>query len=334
MSASWERCDDLSWCEIIFIISFVYAPPSSKRKKSRLQMPMCVDGMDGASGGMSQESKEEGLSGSGELSPSDEEGRSLQSGGELEAGEHGDQHVGEEEEEEGRGEEDEEEEEEEEEERYAKRRRVEVKEEVGTHLVHGYERTEKEEGPPPDAATLVFDTETTGLNGTVVQLAFVLLDEGGKEVGSSVRYLRLLPGEVVGERARQVHGITDDELDSKGEDAVDVLSDFDSECRRVLGRGGRVVAHNASFDFACVQRTASKAGACLSLGRGDVFCTMQAGRLAFPFFNKNGRRKNPSNEELYETFFGSLPTGKLHDALVDSRVTAASFAEGKKRGIW
>lgn len=298
-------------------------------------MPMRVDGKE--SGEMSEECKS--LSREELFSPSNEEGISRQSlGYGLEAGkENCDKHVGEEEEvgeekkekeekEEKKEEEEEAEEEEEEEERDAKRKKLNVHEEA--------EHPVLDEVIPPVAATLVFDTETTGLNGTVVQLAFVLLDERGDEVGSSVRYIRLLPGEVVGERARQVHGITDDELASKGEEALDVIRDFDSECRRVLGSGGRVVAHNASFDFACVQRTASKAGARFSLERGDVFCTMQAGRLAFSFYNSKGKRKNPSNEELYETFFGSLPTGKLHDALVDSRVTAASFAEGEKRGLW
>jgi hypothetical protein len=51
--------------------------------------------------------------------------------------------------------------------------------------------------------------------------------------------------------------------------------------------------------------------------------------------DKRGRRKNPRNVELYQALHGGRePAGRLHDALADVRVTAASYAAGHKRRWW
>ena len=51
--------------------------------------------------------------------------------------------------------------------------------------------------------------------------------------------------------------------------------------------------------------------------------------------NKLNRLKPPKNIELYEALVGPVPEGtKLHDALADVRLTAASYAAGVRKGWW
>ena len=47
-----------------------------------------------------------------------------------------------------------------------------------------------------------------------------------------------------------------------------------------------------------------------------------------------GRKRNPSNAELYTKLLGKAPEGRLHDAFADIMVTAASYAAGKRRRWW
>ena len=182
---------------------------------------------------------------------------------------------------------------------------------------------------------LVLDTETTSFNGTVIQLGYVLMDSDGREIGCRARYLRLLPGETISSRAMEVHHIDEQMLDTRGEDAKTVLDEFHDACDAVLQSGGVLVAHNAAFDVARLAHTARMAGSKLELLREDVVCTQALGAALGLFTDRNGRRKRPRNDELYEALVEPVPDPEaLHDAVADARLTGLSFYAGRARGSW
>ena len=70
--------------------------------------------------------------------------------------------------------------------------------------------------------------------------------------------------------------------------------------------------------------------------RACVLCTMKASKDQCGLTTKTGRAKLPTNAELYGYLFPDtpLPHAPLHDALVDVKLTSASFIEGHRRGMW
>lgn len=187
-----------------------------------------------------------------------------------------------------------------------------------------------------DEATdsLAFDTETTGFNGSVIQLGYVRINSDGQEIDSSCRYLKLIPGEAIHPKAKEVHNITETILEVKGEDPVVVINDFARVASATVARGGRIVAHNAKFDCARLAYTAELLNITPPVLEEHTFCTCANGYMHAEFFTSNGRRKRPRNDELYNHLFGTTPREILHDALNDARVTIASYIEGRKRGWW
>lgn len=186
-------------------------------------------------------------------------------------------------------------------------------------------------------AVLVFDTETTSFNGSVIQLGYVRADDEGNEIDSSCRYLKLIDGEVISLMAQSVHHITTDMLDQQGEDPAHVIHDFSRVAQAALHRKGVVVAHNAKFDCARLEYTAKLAGAQATVQESDVFCTCSHRAVNgsnVTFFTRNGRRKRPRNDELYEYLFQRPPTVELHDALNDARVTMSSYMKGRRLNWW
>lgn len=190
----------------------------------------------------------------------------------------------------------------------------------------------------PPRHILVFDTETTGLAGSVIQLAYSLWEEdssckeGGKVVEEKCWYLKT--EEVIQPSAKAVHGIDSSVLEEKGEDPRRVLSDFADVIRREKERDNvRFVAHNASFDVGRLEHTLRVLDLSFPLLRkGEVFCTMQHLRSKIGAKNRLGRLKNPSNEETFHRLFGHPPPFSLHDALNDVKVTLLSYLEAERRG--
>ena len=72
-----------------------------------------------------------------------------------------------------------------------------------------------------------------------------------------------------------------------------------------------------------------------SLRSASMLCTMH-NATKHCGLRKRGNKalKPPRNEELYKFLFGREPTGRLHSALADCRVTLDSFVEGRKRRWW
>ena len=183
-------------------------------------------------------------------------------------------------------------------------------------------------------SVVVFDTETSGFDGAVLQLAFVVATRHGEELFAYSRLWRLPSGHTIDARARSVHGITYEKLDFEGIDPREDLDDFLCLCEEAHAKGCELVAHNAQFDVARLNYTARAWGVESSLTLAHVLCTMQRSAMHCGLRDRAGRKKRPRNDELYRHLFGQLPGVVLHDALNDTRVTLASFAEGHRRRWW
>ena len=180
---------------------------------------------------------------------------------------------------------------------------------------------------------LVFDTETNGRGPQlVVQLAFVVLDGENREILSSSRLVSLPEGGSISSYASKIHNITDERLLKEGEDARNVLLEFFAW----VSKSSRIVAHNFAFDCRAVKATCKAHNLefeCDEL-ENKALCTMKCSTQHLGLLNRIGGPKPPKNVELYRYLYDKDPQGKLHDALVDCRVTAANYVGGRARGWW
>jgi DNA polymerase III epsilon subunit-like protein len=187
---------------------------------------------------------------------------------------------------------------------------------------------------------LVFDTETVGLSPPIVcQLAYmVIADCHVAEEYDEI--LKLPQGARISMSAQQVHGISNEDCRTKGVDACDALGKFAACACRILECGGRVVAHNSSFDVRAINATRAAWKIETSplnpeLGKDDVFCTMRESKVHSPLVDKAGRKKAFRNDELYTHLFDAPPTfARLHSAKDDVLVTVLNYLEGSRRGWW
>lgn len=199
-----------------------------------------------------------------------------------------------------------------------------------------------DEAPPCDGSGppryLVFDTETSGDSGPqlAIQLAFIVYDDLHRELFKLDKYLMLPPSRTISYVAQRIHKISNGFLSEHGTHPVPELTVFFEWVDRVFQAGGSIVSHNAAFDSRVVTNTAKEWGLARELDASDCFCTMQEAKRHCGLTNKRGAPKPPKNIELYRALFsGSEPNvGRLHDALNDVRVTAASFKAGAERGWW
>ena len=182
---------------------------------------------------------------------------------------------------------------------------------------------------------MIFDTETDGLAGAhAIQLAFVV-EAAGAEVEQFNEYISLTPGRSINKFAQKIHGISEEVLEEKGKPARIVLTEFFKSVDRVLSANGKIVAHNAAFDVAVVNRTAESCDLDRRLALEDVFCTMQNSKKILGLKNRNGGIKAPKNSELFEALVGPVPPdAQLHDALADVRITCKSYRAAKNAGWW
>lgn len=188
---------------------------------------------------------------------------------------------------------------------------------------------------------LCYDTETIGLKPAVIcQLAFAVVSDGRLERLYD-RILRLPANVRVGARAQEIHGISTAMCASQGVDAKEALGDFCALAQRVLLHGGRVVAHNATFDVRAVRETRDAwnvipMGENQPLEAASCFCTMKESRVHSELKTATGRRKAFSNAELYAHLHGgALPSfARLHSAADDVFVTLSSYCAGVRAGWW
>lgn len=180
-------------------------------------------------------------------------------------------------------------------------------------------------------SVLAVDTETTSLNGTVIQVGVIGLNHEGEEVFSASRLMRLAPNQRIDPGAQRVHGISHEKLEAEGEDGALCLKALKCLCDSAHSLKIPVVAHNLNFDRRSLERTASAFGTDPPLSSG--VCTMELSkRAAMKYLGTQRKMKNSS---LYELLVGTIPKSvQLHDAVEDARLTAKSWFEGRRQGIW
>ena len=187
-----------------------------------------------------------------------------------------------------------------------------------------------------DAHCLVFDTETSGFRGSVLNIGWILATaDHGTALATYQRLWRLPKGERIDPGAFKAHRIDAALLARKGVAAKPELAEFLALLAAAEAAHVRIVAHNASFDVARLNDTAIRQGLVPSLCSASMLCTMHNATRWCGLRDKGGKRlKAPSNEELYFFLFGKKPAGQLHSALPDCRVTLASYIAGHERKWW
>lgn len=156
---------------------------------------------------------------------------------------------------------------------------------------------------------LFIDTETTGIhNAKIVELAALLTDEHGNEMGS----MNLLINNhiEIPSGATAIHGITTEMCEDYGvnlETALDMFIALHSKCERM-------VAHNAQFDIRMI--TEALAGRMFKWK--PSYCTMlkSVNICKLPKANGHAGWKWPKLSESYRIICGKELQG-AHRAMVD-----------------
>lgn len=192
---------------------------------------------------------------------------------------------------------------------------------------------------------LFFDTETTGLPlygmynappsftdiwPRLVQLAWILTDEQGKEIKS--RNCIIYPsGFTIPQDAVDVHYISTERAKREGLKLSTVLDDFLQDLDHAI----IIVGHNIGFDKCVVSSELCRMGVeyCHLMDKSSI-CTMEESTNFCQLPNNYGYRdyKWPKLSELYEKLFSSQFTD-THNAIADIKATKKCFFELKKRGI-
>mmetsp|Transcript_48501 Transcript_48501/g.134475 ORF Transcript_48501/g.134475 Transcript_48501/m.134475 type:complete len:1928 (+) Transcript_48501:54-5837(+) len=186
-----------------------------------------------------------------------------------------------------------------------------------------------------EACCLIFDTETSGFGGCVLNLGWILATAEGVELAAYERLWQLPSRERIHSQAFKAHGISKERLSREGVDPKLELAEFFALVAAALAAGVVVAAHYVSFDVRHLNHTAHVQKLPPSLRSASMLCTMHSATKHCGLRKRGNKAlKAPRNEELYTFLFKCKPTGQLHSALPDCRVTLASFVEGRKRKWW
>lgn len=186
---------------------------------------------------------------------------------------------------------------------------------------------------------LFFDTETTGLPRyygapledldnwpRLVQLAWLLVDEKGKELDGRDRIIKP-SGFVIPEAASCVHGISTEKALQEGIALTKALEEFADAFEKAKS----LVAHNISFDEKIMGAEFLRENLQPSFFDMPRICTMHGSTEYCAIENERGY-KWPKLIELHQKLFGKEFDG-AHDALADVKATARCFFELKERGV-
>lgn len=187
---------------------------------------------------------------------------------------------------------------------------------------------------------LIIDTETNGLPQSyhlpvtdltnwprLISVAWGLYDEEGKEL---CRHSALVKpdGYRWNKVAQQIHRITPEQAETKGQPLTDVLN----QLRPAMERADVWVGHNIDLDYGVIGAEFIRAER-LQPGRVGAFlaqpviCTMDASTKVTP------NREPVKLEDLYELLAGKRMKG-MHDATADMLATAYCFFELKRRNVF
>ena len=172
--------------------------------------------------------------------------------------------------------------------------------------------------------SILFDTETTGLNpiggDRVVEIAALEL---WNDLPTGVHFHRLVdPERDIPEEATRIHGIARETLIGKP-----LFAHVAEEFLEFVG-DGKLVAHNAPFDFAFLDAELSRIGRA-ALDRARMICTLELAKQRFPGM--------PNNLDALCRRFGiDLSERTTHNALLDCKLLAEVYIEltgGRQRGL-
>lgn len=190
----------------------------------------------------------------------------------------------------------------------------------------------------PKGALLFFDTETTGLDkeSIIIQLGYILSDARGVPVLPP--YERILRWPISDEEAelrqrskfsaRQVHGISQEEIRSSPFLAKPELESFLDLAVAVQSSGGLVLGHNSSFDFRMLKQSAAACGIPFP-NLEPFFCTS----LPLARVPEEERGSDKKLSTVYDKI-GAPSLGQEHRALVDAACCKVIYFWGKQRGWW
>jgi DNA polymerase-3 subunit epsilon len=172
--------------------------------------------------------------------------------------------------------------------------------------------------------SILFDTETTGLNplngDRVIEIAALELINDlptGRHFHALIDPQRDVPPE-----STRVHGFTAADLAGKP-----VFADIAAELLAFLDNG-RMIAHNAPFDFGFLDMEFGRAGYA-PLARDRMVDTLALAKTRFPGMPN-------SLDALCRRFSIDLSARTTHNALLDCRLLAEVYVEltgGRQRGL-
>jgi DNA polymerase III subunit epsilon len=189
---------------------------------------------------------------------------------------------------------------------------------------------------------LFFDTETTGLPKSwkapvsdlgnwphIVQLAWALFDENGKQIALYDRIIKP-EGFVIPESAAAIHGISTQKALEEGRPVAEVLKEFSAA---TLG-ASCLVAHNMDFDEKMIRVELLRQGmpdALQAVPAHKKICTMKSSagycKIPGPYGDKW-----PKLSELHIKLF-DVDFEDLHNAAADVLCCAKCFFELRRRAI-
>ena len=177
---------------------------------------------------------------------------------------------------------------------------------------------------------IVFDTETTGLPSKynakvtelgvwpyIVQFSWIVYDIETMDMLKKEDYIIKLKNMSIPPQSTKIHGITNEIMEEKGVDLVQVLGKFYEDLRR----SDICVAHNMKFDKSMIMVESGRYNINTDIWDNKVeFCTMLYGdgitKLTRLNYQNKTVPKHPKLIELYEKLFNERPSN-LHNSLMD-----------------
>jgi DNA polymerase-3 subunit epsilon len=172
--------------------------------------------------------------------------------------------------------------------------------------------------------SVLFDTETTGLDpmagDRVIEVAALEL-EGDLPTGRHFHAL-VHPQRAIPEEVTRIHGITLDQLEGKP-----LFAEIADDLLAFLGEG-KLVAHNAPFDFGFLNAEFSRLGL-PALDGARMIDTLAMAKARFPGLPN-------SLDALCRRFGIDLSERSTHNALLDCKLLAEVYVEltgGRQGGL-
>lgn len=163
-------------------------------------------------------------------------------------------------------------------------------------------------------AMLAWDTETTGPDPQHDRIVTCTIAKIHNSLNGT-RHWMIAPEIPISDGAAEVHGITNDHAQERGEDPAGALGQIADELTHAIKAGIPLVAYNAGFDFTILDR---------ELGRHGLTCPLDEALVIDPFvlwkqldrFRKGKRTLTAACEAFNVRFDGA------HDSTADALAAA------------